>query len=319
MLFREQDPVVGQSTGDISAQIEQELAEIRQNLAKIKAVVAIASGKGGCGKSTLTVSLATALALKGRKIGILDADLNSPSVASMLGMSRIQIFPVTGGVEPASGPLGLRVMASDLLVDQAQMPISFEQEDYTPPSTNGVEKVEVSESQALRDLCSQTRFGALDILFIDLPTGLDHLQRLTDAVTLSGVLIVTQPSQLALKVTRHIIEWAARTSLPMLGLIENMAGFNCGSCHSVRPLLPQGDTVGLAREFKLPLIGRLAFDERLADSCDRGALFTRENPDVPLAKRIAETAQKLEDILAAQQRQAETANAIPAAISLPQE
>jgi len=272
-----------------------EVSELRLRPINVKAMVALASARGGVGKSSLTVNLAVALALKGRKVGILDADLNSPCIATMLGMRRIQAFQAAGVIEPAAGPLGLRVIGIDLLSGGGSSATPVFGTETTAPAAQA--PAASSESQALRRLLSETRFGALDLLLIDLPSGLDHFERMARLAALSGVLFVTQSTDLALRGVRRAIDVAAENSTPLLGIIENMAGFYCGHCQSVRPLFPQGDTMGLRREFESSILGRLPFDPRLAESCDRGVAFVRQYADAPLAKELIALAERLEHAL----------------------
>ncbi|HTY54640.1 MAG TPA: P-loop NTPase [Candidatus Binataceae bacterium] len=270
---------------------------LRVRPSNVKAIVALASARGGTGKSSLAINLAAALALKGRKIGILDADLNSPSIAAMLGMRRIQAFQAAGVIEPAAGPLGLRVIGTDLLSGGASSPMAmFESEIEAPPPA---EPATPSDSQMLARLLSETRFGALDLLLIDVPSGLDQFKRIAALAELTGVLFATQSSDLALRAMRAAIDAAAEASTPVLGVVENMTGFFCAHCQSVRPLFPQGDTMGLRREFEASLLGRLPFDPRLAESCDRGIPFIRQYSDAPLAKELIVLAERLEQVLAA--------------------
>jgi len=272
-------------------------SELPLHPSNVKAIVALASARGGVGKSSLTVNLAVALALKGRKVGILDADLNSPCIAAMLGMRRIQVFQAAGVIEPAAGPLGLRVIGIDLLSGGGAPPMPVFGMEAAPPVVH--EPAPLSETQTLRRLLTETRFGALDLLLIDIPSGLDHFERLARLAALSGVLFVTQSTDLALRAVHRAIEVAAENSTPLLGIIENMAGFYCGHCQSVRPLFPQGDTLGLRREFESSILGRLPFDPRLAESCDRGVVFVRQYADTPLAKEIIALAERLEHALSA--------------------
>jgi len=186
-------------------------------------------------------------------------------------------------------------MSSDLLQDAAEFPLAFDEVEVVA-ETNGTPKVEISETQALRDFASQTRFGALDFLFVDVANGTDHLMRLMDVLMPTGILAVTQPSELAIQSTRRMLESASKLNLPLIGIVENMSGFNCGGCHTIRPLLPQGDTAGLARSLNLPLLERLPFDERMAESGDKGVPFVRAYADSPLSRKIGDLAQKLEEL-----------------------
>ncbi len=278
--------------------------EPRIHPASVKSIVALASARGGVGKSSLTVNLAVALALKGRKVGILDADLNSPCIATMLKMERIQAFAAEGIIEPAAGPLGLRLIGIDLLSGGDVFSAPVLGIETSAPIAR--EPVAPSESATLRRLLTETRFGALDLLLIDLPSGLDHFERMARLADLTGVLFVTQSTDLALRGVRKAIAVAAENSTPILGIIENMAGFYCGHCQSVRPLFPQGDTMGLRREFESSILGRLPFDPRLAESCDRGVAFVRQYAEAPLAKELVGLAERLEHALASRAQGART-------------
>lgn len=274
-----------------------------QSLSRVGAVVAMASAKGGAGKSALTVNLAAALALRGKKVGIVDGDLGSPSIATMLGIGRVQLAAIERGIEPAAGPLGLRVVAADLLAAYRSAPIDLSGDDSSAVESDGEESGRCNGAAGLEYFLEQTRFGALDLLLVDLAPGLQQFGRLIKAAPMSCAVLVTQPSALALQAARSVIEAARRESLPLLGIIENMVGFYCENCRSVRPLLPQGDIVGLERECELPILGRLPFDPRMADSGDRGEIFVRRQANTSLAKQLGEIAQRLEDAVAARLRE----------------
>ncbi len=300
-FFREFENNIGSASGSPAG---AEVGEPKLSVPNVKAVVALASARGGVGKSSLAVNLAAALAVKGRKVGILDADLNAPCVATMLGMRRIQAFAVAGLIEPAAGPLGLRLIGIDLLGAAGSAFVEApEAEDADLVSR---ESAEPDESQMLRRLLAETRFGFLDLLLIDLAPGLDHFERISKLANLSGAVFVTQSSDVALRSIRPAIDLAARNATPLLGIIENMAGFYCGQCQSVRPLFPQGDTLGLRREFEASILGRLPFDPRLAESCDRGIPFIRQYADSPLAKKVLALAERLEQAVSAHSMAAQT-------------
>jgi ATP-binding protein involved in chromosome partitioning len=292
------------STGALPA---EEIAQLRANLGAVKAIIAVASAKGGTGKTSIVVNLAAALALEGRKVAILDADLNSPTILTMLGMKAPRRFHSFDGIEPGAGPLGLRVAASNLIPGGEPPPMTFLDDEAAPPvSSNGhASPVELSYSATLRRLLTQTRFGMLDLLLIDLAPGLDHLFRIARIAALSGAIIVTQPSDIAVRASRAALEMASLCSTRVIGLIENMVGFNCDGCHSVRPLMPHGDLGAVANTAGVPILGRLPFDPRLAECCDRGTLFVREYAETPLARQLTAVAQSL-DLAAASRIQGET-------------
>ena len=265
-------------------------------VAAARAVVAVASARGGVGKSAICVNVAAALAMAGRKVAIIDADLNSPGLLGMLGLKPLRRFAPGEDIDPASGPLGIRVVASSQLADGESIAFSFIDADEVPPpaiSQNGVRSLEIDCRGALRRLVG-ARFGPLDLMLIDLASGLSQLHSLAEVIELTGVVMVTRPSEACVRATHDALKTVAHDGLAVLGLIENMLGFNCDSCHTVRPLFPQGNFPGLAQSVEAPILGRLPFDPRLADCTERGTLFVREYPGAPLSKQFAAIAANLE-------------------------
>lgn len=265
-------------------------------LPEVRAVVAIASARGGVGKSAICVNVAASLAIAGRKVAIIDADLNSPGLLGMLGLKPLRRFAPGEEIDPASGPLGLRVAASSQLTDGEPAAFSFVESDEMPPpppALNGARPLEIDYGATLRRLMG-ARFGPLDLMLIDLASGLSQLHCLAEVIGLTGIVMVTRPSEACVRATRDALKIITHDGMAVLGLVENMLGFNCDSCHSVRPLFPQGDFAGLSQSSEAPILGRLPFDPRLADCAERGALFVREYPDAPLAKQFAAIAANLE-------------------------
>ena len=287
---------------------------IRTNLSGVGATIALASARGGVGKSMLAVNIAAALAMKGRKVAIVDADLNSPSVAAMLGINPQRRYPMIEGIEPAAGPHGLRVVSSDQLPGGEAPPISFVQDydqidgnnDGQPVAHAPTRPVELSYREALRRILAQTQFGSVDFLIIDLATGLDRLCSVAAMVALDGVLLLSLPSAQDAIAARHAMKIGRAIGAPIVGIVENMVGFNCDGCRAVRPLWPEGDLHGVAREAAVPILARLAFEPRLADSSDRGVLFVREYGSTPTGKVLADIAGQLEAIVPARTRAADT-------------
>jgi len=268
--------------------------------AEVRAVVAVASARGGVGKSGVSVNVAAALAMAGRKVALVDADLNSPNLLAMLGLKPLRRFACGEAIDPASGPLGIRVVASSQLADGEPVAFSFvEGEEAPAPAAvqNGVGSLEIDGRGALRRLI-EARFGPLDLMLIDLASGLAPLHSLAEVVELSGVVMVTRPSEACLRATHDALKTLLQDKIPVLGLVENMLGFNCDSCHTVRPLFPQGNSAGLAQAVDMPILGRLPFDPRLADCAERGVLFLREYPDAPLTKQFTAMAANLEQAIA---------------------
>jgi ATP-binding protein involved in chromosome partitioning len=261
------------------------------NLAEVRAIVACGSARGGVGKSALVVNIAAALALAGRKIGIVDADLNSPAIAAMLGIRmRRQAF-VTDEIEPAAGPLGLRIVSSELL-PEGEPSVSFvDIDESTSVAQNGAHPNEFGYLATMRRLLGQSRFGALDLLLIDLAPGVEHIYRLFKIVPRAKLLLASHPSELSARAIRTALVLASQHPDAIIGVFENMVGFNCDACHQVRPLMPYGAVAARAREAGAVSLGRLPFDPRFAETCDRGVIFVREYPQTPLAKQISALAQ----------------------------
>ena len=280
---------------------------IRANLSGVGAIIALASARGGVGKSMLAVNIAAALAMKGRKVAIADADLNSPSVGAMLGMKPNRRPPMVEGIEPAAGPHGLRVVSSDQLPGGEAPPISFapdfDGEEVAPAPTR---PAELSYREALGRILAQSQFGNVDLLIIDLATGLDRLYMLASMVPLDGVLLLSHPSAQDTVAARQAIKIGAAAGAPVVGIVENMVGFNCDGCRAVRPLFPEGDLPGVAREAAVPILARLAFEPRLADTTDRGVLFVREYGSTPTGKVLIDIANRIDAMVAARPQAEDT-------------
>ena len=262
----------------------------------------------------LAVNIAAALAIKGRKVAIVDADLNSPSVGAMLAMKPPRRLPTIEGIEPAAGPHGLRVVSSDQLTGGEAPPISFVQDHDQIDSNHDGEQVasgsarpaELSYSEALRRILAQSQFGSVDLLIIDLATGLDRLYSLAAMVALDGVLLLSHPSAQDTSAARQAMQIGRAIGAPIVGIVENMIGFNCDGCRAVRPLFPEGDLNSVAREAAVPILARLAFEPRLAASTDRGVLFVREYASTPTGKVLAEIANHVDVMVAARTRATDT-------------
>jgi len=274
--------------------IVEEESRARTNLATAGAVVACGGARGGVGKSALLVNIAAALALGGRKIGIIDADLNSPSIATMLGIRVGRRAFVTDEIEPGTGPLGLRFVSSEFL-PEGQPLVSFaDNDDNMPIVQNGTQPCEVGYLATMRRLFGRARLGALDLILVDLASGIEHIYRLFNLVPQAKLLLATHPSELSARAISGAVGIAAPHAHAVIGVVENMAGFRCDGCHQVRPLMPYGGVAARVREAGATLLERLPFDPRFAETCDRGVIFVREYPQTPLAKQIGTLAQVIE-------------------------
>lgn len=275
---------------------------IHRNLASIKATLVLASAKGGTGKSLLAVNIAGALAHAGKKVGIMDADLNAPSILPMLGTKPPLRFLSSEGIEPAAAPLGIRVTSAELLTEALRPAMSFLDEEA--PSTPVAIAPQLNHSNTLRRMLSQTRFGPLDLLIVDLAPGIEALYRMMRIFTPTGVMLVTHDSGSAAAAMRHAFDMNKDIAAPIAGVIENMVAFGCDNCRSVRPLFPQGEASRIARDAAIPIVARLPFDPRFAESSDRGKIFVSESSETPIAKQLIEMARQIDTILTGRLRKA---------------
>ena len=275
--------IAGDGGSDIVGQVEAQQRRLRERLSAVRAVVAIVSGKGGVGKSALTANLASCLAQGGCRVGVLDADLNGPTMAKMLGVRGQRLVVAPAGVEPPRTSLGVKVMSMDLLLPSDSAPLTWDAETQHEAYTwRGS-----MEASALREFLADTNWGELDALLLDLPPGTDRLATVASLVTeLAGTVVVTIPSDVAHLVVRKSITVAGQVKAPILGLVENMAG-----------LFPGPDAAGLAREASIPFLGRVPFDPALAAAADRGEPFVAVAPESAAARALAEIAQALRSVL----------------------
>lgn len=277
--------IAGDGGSNIVGQVEAQQARLVGRLKDVRAIVAVVSGKGGVGKSSVTANVAGALALDGARVGVLDADLNGPTMAKMLGVRgrTLEIGPT--GVEPPAGALGIRVMSMDLLLADDATPLAWD----APSQAEAHTWRGTMEANALREFLADTAWGALDVLLVDLPPGTDRLTTIAGLLpALAGTVIVTIPSDVSHLVVRKSITVARQSPAPVLGLVENMTGIFQG---------PDGET--LARETGIPFLGRVPFDPALAAAADRGEPYVAVVPDAPAASALAAIAARLRDSLLA--------------------
>lgn len=239
----------------IIEQIEAQRRRVAERLAHVRRTVAVMSGKGGVGKSFVTAALARAWVERGRRVGVLDADLHGPTAARLLAVPPLPLVVEADGVRPALGAHGVRVMSMDLLLGDGA-PLRWKE-----PGSEAFVWRGTLEAGALREFLGDVLWGELDVLLIDLPPGTQRLSDLHELVpTLSGVLAVTIPSEESRLAVRRSLELARDMKLRLLGVVENMAGYRCTECGKVGPLFSGTAGEALAGEFGVPLLGRLPFN-----------------------------------------------------------
>ena len=263
--------------------LEQQQA-LRRRMAKIKHKVAVISGKGGVGKSTVTVNLAATFAKTGHAVGVLDADIHGPSVPRLLGLTGQQMKVGPPGAFPVPGPLGIKVVSIDF----------FLPEERTPTIWRGPLKM-----RAIRQFLTDIVWGDLDVLFIDLPpgTGDEALSIAQLLPEIDGVVIVTMPSELSRAVVKKAITFAERMGLPIIGIVENMSGFVCPTCGDRIEIFQSGGGRKMAEETGVLFLGGIPIDPKVGVASDKGSPFVIENPDSPATKAFLEIVEKVEAYL----------------------
>ena len=260
-------------------QAAEDQEKFKERMSKIKHKIAVISGKGGVGKSTITVNLATAFALKGSRVGILDADIHGPSVPRLLGLEGSQVQTTAMGALPVDGPLKMKVMSIDFFMAE-QMPTIW----------RGPLKM-----RAIRQLLGEIVWGNLDYLFIDLPPGtgdepLSIAQLLPD---LDGVVIVTMPSDLSSSIVKKAVTFAQRLKLPIIGVVENMSGFVCPHCNEKIEIFSSGGGKKMAQEEGVPFLGSIPIDPKVSADSDKGAPFIISHKDSAASKAFMEIVSKI--------------------------
>jgi ATP-binding protein involved in chromosome partitioning len=248
-----------------------------QPLKSIKNVVAVASGKGGVGKSTVAANLALAWSGQGARVGILDADIYGPSQPRMMGLTGQR--PVTRDgklLEPLQAH-GLEVMSIGFLIDEEQPMV------WRGPMV----------TQALAQLLGDTHWGDLDYLVVDMPPGTGDIQlTLSQRVPVSGAVIVTTPQDIALLDARKGLKMFEKVAVPVLGVVENMSTHICPKCGYEEHVFGAGGGARMAREYRVELLGQLPLDIRVREQADSGRPTVVAEPSSPRARAFFEMARR---------------------------
>ena len=279
------------SGSNIIGQVTAQATRLQTRLASVKHTVAIMSGKGGVGKSSLTANLATALTLKGNTVGVVDADINGPTLAKMMGVRDATLEYSPSGVKPARTALGTKLISMDLLLVEDDAPVlwnAYSQKDaFTWRST-----MEVS---ALREFIADTEWGELDYLLLDLPPGTDRLPNLVELIpNLGGVVVVTIPSEVSQLIVKKSVAMARDIlNVPIIGVVENMASYICQHCGETERLFTAAES--LDKVFQQIILGTVPFDPRLANANDNGTPYLNEYPAAPASQALVQVAEKIQD------------------------
>lgn len=242
-------------------------------------LIAIASGKGGVGKSTVSANLAALLARRGLRVGLVDADLYGPSIPGMLGIpaDRAPTMSENGKVIPAEGH-GVKVISMAMLTGDDK------------PAVLRAPMV----TKYLRMFVTQVEWGELDVLLLDLPPGTGDTQlTLAQSFPLAGAVVVSTPQDVSLKIARRGVRMLEQVNVPILGLVENMSGFTCPSCGDVTHIFHQGGGRKEAEDLGVPFLGAIPLDPAIVDSGDGGVPLVVDAPASPAGNAFAAIADTL--------------------------
>ena len=246
-------------------------------LPNVKNIIAVASGKGGVGKSTTAVNLALALAAEGALVGVLDADIYGPSQPQMLGITGRPESKDGKSLEPMEGH-GLQASSIGFMIDVE-----------TPMVWRGP-----MVTQALEQLLKETNWRDLDYLIVDMPPGTGDIQlTLAQKVPVTGAVIVTTPQDIALLDARKGLKMFEKVGIPILGVVENMSTHVCSNCGHAEPIFGTGGGARMSKDYGIDLLGQLPLDIRIREQADSGKPTVVSDPDGPLAAIYKTIARKV--------------------------
>lgn len=280
-------PGAGRVTVSVASRVQaHKVQKDLTPLPNVRNIIAVASGKGGVGKSTTAVNLALALQAEGATVGVLDADIYGPSIPKMLGLQGRPDSPDGKTIEPKRNH-GLQAMSIGLLVDED-----------TPMIWRGP-----MVTQALQQLLGDTRWEGLDYLVIDLPPGTGDIQlTLSQRIPVSGAVIVTTPQDIATLDARKALQMFNKVEVPVLGIVENMAVHVCSNCGHAEHVFGAGGGERMAAQYGVPLLGSLPLDIRIREQADSGAPTVAADPDSALSLAYRDIARRAAAQLSLQAR-----------------
>ncbi len=253
---------------NITSQVQESKNTTGKNIPGIKNIIAVASGKGGVGKSTTAVNLAVALAQTGARTGLLDADIYGPSIPRMMGLAGRQPRMKDKTILPL-GNFGVTTMSIGFMVPEEQAVV------WRGPMVAG----------ALTQLLNDVAWGHLDYLVIDMPPGTGDAQlTLSQTVPVTGAVIVTTPQDIALADARKGIAMFSKVNIPVLGVVENMSVFVCPHCGEASHIFAKGGAAHLAEENNSKVLVEIPLDIKIRENSDAGTPIVAAHPDSPQAE-----------------------------------
>ena len=279
--------IAGDGGSNVEAQVLAKRSRIATSLGGVRHMLAVGSGKGGVGKSTLTMQISCALRAGGARVAILDADLNGPSQARMAGLGAAPLVPGEDGLVVPRTASGIGVVSMGLVVPESQA-LDFDSvahgDTYVWRATR--------EFALVGDLLAGVAWGALDYLLVDLPPGAERTLQYAEFLgPETAILLVTIPSDLSRGVVSRSIAALAKAPNRVVGYVENMKGYHCRDCGSIRPLFTESREIDLG----IPCIGAVPFDPDLAAACDRGEPLPDD--DSPTWRAVGDVASRVRHAL----------------------
>ena len=290
--------IAGDGGSRILEQVAEQRTRITDGLAGVRHLVAVGSGKGGVGKSTLTLHLAGALRARGLRIAILDADFNGPSQARMAGVQGALFVPGSDKVALPRTRNGIGVFSMGSLIPESEA-LEFESAAQGESQTWRATK----EFALLGEILRSFEWGALDLLMFDLPPGAERTVQYADFLgPRTSFLLVTIPSEVARGVVARSVAALSKGPNRLLGYVENMSGYYCRDCNAIKPLFDSPESSGDSPEssgvssepsgLEIPCLGTIPFDPELARHCDRGIALA-DLPETPVGLALEHVAQQL--------------------------
>jgi Mrp family chromosome partitioning ATPase len=264
--------------------MEEREEKVNRTMSKISHKIAVMSGKGGVGKSTVAANLALSLAERGKSVGVLDADIHGPTIPKILGIENVKLGVIEGGILPATVKPGVKVISMGFMLSDNDTPVI-----WRGPMKMG----------AISQFLGEVLWGNLDFLIVDLPPGTgDEPLSITQLIPeLDGSVIVTTPQEVALTSVRKCINFSKALNIPVIGIIENMSGFECPHCGKHFDLFKTGGGKKVAEEFDVPFLGSIPLDPVVVNSGEEGIPLV--GSDSPAAKNfvviVASVEEKMEE------------------------
>ncbi len=237
-------------------------------LPTVKNIIGVASGKGGVGKTTVSINLALALAKTGAKVGILDADIYGPSVPLMLGMGKAMLEVEDNKLQPAESH-GLKVVSFGFFADQEHQAAI-----YRGPIISGI----------LKQFLVDTNWNDLDYLIVDLPPGTGDIPlTLAQTIPITGIVVVTTPQEVASNVAVKAFGMFQKLNVPIIGVIENMSYFKCPNCSSTHYIFGKEGAKRMSEKYGLPFLGEIPLNSGIMEGSDSGRPVLITDPNSPLS------------------------------------